>query len=145
MKEQGAQYLKELTAREKELCDAEAEMVTMAEHPNARTDFNKLLGAMQTIAKGRSDQENKGRPESQLLNSLEWYKMDAIDSLSKMNYILSRKIRWVIRHSVKLEGGTCLSKDDNWDQTFQLCIGQKKFESMPTETAEKTKQNDNAL
>ena len=119
--------------------------MALAEHPNARTDFKRLLGAMQTIAKCRSDQTNNERPDSQLLNSLDWYKMDAIESLSKMNSVLSRKIGWVIRHSVKLEGGTELSKDDNWDQTLQLCIGQVQFKSMSTETAEKVKQNDKAL
>ena len=39
--EQKTQYLNELATREKELCDAEAEIVTISMHPKFRTDFKK--------------------------------------------------------------------------------------------------------
>ena len=73
---------------------------------------------MKQIGVGKGKQSGQEKPDSQILNALEWYNTEAIEALCTQNCNLRVKAnqltRACVRKSVTEEEG------DDWDMTFKM-------------------------
>ena len=127
------------------MCDAEAEIATISTHPKIQAHMVKTFDVLKKIAEGKGEHPPQERPESQLLNSLEWFGMEATQILSSMNTQSSQRIKYLTRQFGRNVTNEEPKPDDNWDSTFAMTIGPRDTELISTDTADKIWQKDEAL
>ena len=143
IEEQKVEYLREREVQEQELIEAEAEISTMALSVKFEQDFKKLLEVLKQVAVGKSKQSSQEKPESQILNALEWYNTEALEALSRQNNRLkhdkSRLTRACVRQDVTMTEG------DSWDMTFKMVVGDIEMARMSAEGVDKIRHHDEEL
>ena len=143
MEEQKMVYLKEREVQEQDLIEAEAEISAMALSVKFEQDFKKLLGVLKQVAVGKSEQPSQEKPESQILNALEWYNTEVIEALCVQNNRLQHDKRRLTRQCVRQD--VTLPEGNSWDLTFKMMIGDKEMERMSAEGVDRIKHHDEEL
>ena len=106
-------------------------------------DFQKIAGALKEIAVGKSKQSPREKPESQLLNALEWYQMETLEAAHEKNFSLAARVKLLTRMCERND--ITELDDDRWDMTFLMAIGPEEMAKMPTEEADRLRQNNEEL
>ena len=83
MQEQNTEYHTERKMREQELSEAKAEISTMALSLKFEEDFERLMKVLRQIGVSKDKDKRSGqeKPESQILNALEWYDSQALETM----------------------------------------------------------------
>jgi hypothetical protein len=146
MEEQKTEYLHDREVRKQELTEAEAEISTMALSTKVEEDFRKLMKVLKQIGvSGKGKQSGQEKPESQILNTLEWYNTAAIAAMVPQNYNLRHTVNRLTRSCVRPDRGFTETKDDDWDMAFQMMIEKKEIARMSAEGIDRIRRHDEEL
>ena len=142
IQEQRTEYHAERGMREQELSEAEAEISTMALSLKFEEDFGKLMKVLRQIGVSKDKDKKPGqeKPESQILNALEWYDSEALEAMCLQNFKLRARVQSLTRRCTREKREE--AEGDNWDMTFSHLIGPKEMAAMSTEGADRVKCHD---
>ena len=118
IQEQKTEYHAERGMREQELSEAEAEISTMALSLKFEEDFGKLMKVLRQIGVSKDKDKKSGqeKPESQILNALEWYDSEALEAMCLQNFKLRARVQSLTRRCTREKREE--AEGDNWDMTF---------------------------
>ena len=145
IEEQKVEYLKERGVQEQELIEAEAEISTMALSAKFEQDFKKLMEVLKQIAVGKGKQSGQEKPESQILNALEWYtgNTEALEAMARQNHRLRHDKLRLTRACVRQD--VTETEGDGWDMTFKMVVGETEMARMSAEGVDKIRHHDEEL
>jgi hypothetical protein len=145
MQEQKTEQHAERKMREQELSEAEAEILTMTLSLKFEEDFEKLMKVLQQIGVSNSTHKRpeKEKPESQILNALEWYDSEALEAMCCQNHRLRTRVNLLTRICTRENRDDW--EGDNWDITFQMVIGDKEMAAMSAEGLSRLRGHDAEL